>query len=78
MAAVDGGKQRGFRVQSGRLCLAYPGYTNLSSDFGVGRWIYGKWDVHRGNGCAGPGGHAHHAAADGVVSTNNHWTYGIP
>ena len=54
-----------------------PGYTNLSSDFGVGRWIYGKWDVHRGMDVPAPAGTKIYAAADGVVSTNNHWTYGI-
>lgn len=54
-----------------------PGYYNLSSDFGTTRVIYGVKDVHRGMDIPAPAGTPIYAAADGVVSTNNHWTYGI-
>ncbi len=54
-----------------------PGYTRLSSDFGTVRVIYGKVDVHRGMDIPAPAGTPIYAAADGVVSTNNHWSYGI-
>ena len=66
-----------FEYNQGGFAWPIPGYTNLSSDFGVGRWIYGKWDVHRGMDVPAPAGTKIYAAADGVVSTNNHWTYGI-
>ena len=66
-----------FEYNQGGFAWPIPGYTNLSSDFGVGRWIYGKWDVHRGMDVPAPAGTPIYAAADGVVSTNNHWTYGI-
>lgn len=53
-----------------------PGYTRLSSDFGTVRIIFGKKDVHRGMDIPAPAGTPIYAAADGMVSTNNHWSYG--
>ena len=54
-----------------------PGYYNLTSDFGTTRVIYGVKDVHRGMDIPAPAGTPIYAAADGTVSTNNHWSYGI-
>ena len=65
-----------FEYNQGGFAWPIPGYTNLSSDFGVGRWIYGKWDVHRGMDVPAPAGTRIYAAADGVVSTTAHWSYG--
>ena len=65
-----------FEYNQGGFAWPIPGYTNLSSDFGVGRWIYGKWDVHRGMDVPAPAGTPIYAAADGVVSTTAHWSYG--
>lgn len=54
-----------------------PGFYNLSSDFGTVRVIYGVRDVHRGMDIPAPAGTRIFAAADGIVNTNNHWSYGI-
>ena len=54
-----------------------PGYYTLSSDFGTVRTIYGVTDVHRGMDVPAPAGTPIYAAADGVVSTSNHWSYGV-
>ena len=54
-----------------------PGYYNLTSDFGTTRVIYGVKDVHRGMDIPAPAGTPIYVAADGTVSTNNHWSYGI-
>lgn len=59
MAAVDGGKQRGFRVQSGRLCLAYPGVYEPFLRFRRGTLDLRQVGRAPRHGCAGPGGHAH-------------------
>jgi murein DD-endopeptidase MepM/ murein hydrolase activator NlpD len=53
-----------------------PGYTYLSSDFGTTRYIYGVKDVHRGMDIPAPLGTPIYAAADGIVSTKAHWSYG--
>lgn len=62
---------------NGVFAWPIPGYTKLSSDFGTTRVIYGVTDVHRGMDIPAPAGTPIYAAADGVVSTNNHWSYGI-
>ena len=60
----------------GQFQWPIPGYTTLSSDFGTVRWIYGVKDVHRGMDVPAPAGTPIYAAADGVVSTTAHWSYG--
>lgn len=62
---------------NGVFAWPIPGYYTLSSDFGTVRVIYGVRDVHRGMDIPAPAGTRIYAAADGVVSTNNHWSYGI-
>ena len=62
---------------TGEFAWPIPGYTTLSSDFGTVRYIYGVKDVHRGMDVPAPAGTPIYAAADGVVSTNAHWSYGI-
>lgn len=54
-----------------------PGYTRISSNFGDVRYIYGVRDVHRGIDIPAPAGTPIYAAADGVISTKNHWSYGV-
>ena len=61
---------------NGVFAWPIPGYYTLSSDFGTVRVIYGVKDVHRGMDIPAPAGTPIYAAADGLVSTNNHWTYG--
>lgn len=61
---------------TGEFAWPIPGYTSLSSDFGTVRYIYGVKDVHRGMDVPAPAGTRIYAAADGVVSTNAHWSYG--
>lgn len=53
-----------------------PGYTQLSSPFGW-RMLNGKRDLHRGLDIPAPRGTPIYAAADGVVSTTAHWSYGV-
>ena len=60
----------------GQFQWPIPGYTTLSSDFGTVRYIYGVRDVHRGMDVPAPAGTRIYAAADGVVSTTAHWSYG--
>lgn len=60
----------------GQFQWPIPGYTTLSSDFGTVRYIYGVRDVHRGMDVPAPAGTPIYAAADGVVSTTAHWSYG--
>lgn len=62
---------------TGQFAWPIPGYTTLSSDFGTVRYIYGVKDVHRGMDVPAPAGIPIYAAADGVVSTTAHWSYGI-
>lgn len=62
---------------TGQFAWPIPGYTTLSSDFGTVRYIYGVKDVHRGMDVPAPAGTPIYAAADGVVSTTAHWSYGI-
>ena len=61
---------------TGQFAWPIPGYTTLSSDFGTVRYIYGVKDVHRGMDVPAPAGTPIYAAADGVVSTKAHWSYG--
>lgn len=61
---------------TGQFAWPIPGYTTLSSDFGTVRYIYGVRDVHRGMDVPAPAGTPIYAAADGVVSTKAHWSYG--
>ena len=67
----------GFEFSGGAFAWPIPGYTSLSSDFGTTRTIYGVTDVHRGMDVPAPAGTPIYAAADGQVSTSNHWTYGV-
>ncbi|MEF9968913.1 MAG: peptidoglycan DD-metalloendopeptidase family protein [Ruthenibacterium sp.] len=67
----------GFEFTGGAFSWPIPGYTTLSSDFGTRRQIYGVWDVHRGMDIPAPAGTPIYAAADGQVSTSNHWSYGV-
>ncbi len=61
----------------GEFLWPIPGYYKLSSDFGTKRTINGVTDVHRGMDIPAPAGTKIFAAADGVVSTKNHSSYGI-
>ena len=61
----------------GQFQWPLPGYFRISSDYGVTRTINGVTDVHRGLDIPAPAGTPIYAACDGVVSTNNHWSYGI-
>lgn len=63
-------------LDSGEFYWPLPGYYRISSDYGVGRWIYGVYDVHRGLDIPAPAGTPIYAAYGGVVSTNAHWSYG--
>lgn len=65
-----------FEYNEGGFSWPIPGYTSLSSDVGW-RDLYGTADNHRGMDIPAPQGTRIYAAADGVVSTNNHSSYGI-
>ena len=65
-----------FEYNEGGFSWPIPGYTRLSSDFGW-RILWGKSDYHRGLDIPAPQNTAIYAAADGIVSTNNHESYGI-
>ena len=62
---------------NGEFQWPIPGFYSLSSDYGDTPMIYGRPDTHRGMDIPAPAGTPIYAAADGVVSTNNHWTYGV-
>ena len=61
---------------NGQFVWPIPGYYGISSDYGVGRWVFGVYDVHRGMDIPAPAGKPIYAAAGGVVSTKAHWSYG--
>ena len=61
----------------GQFQWPLPGYYRISSEFGANRVINGVADTHRGMDIPAPAGTPIYAACDGVVSTNNHWSYGI-
>ena len=63
-------------LDEGEFYWPVPGYYRISSDYGVGRWIYGVYDVHRGLDIPAPAGTPIYAAFGGVVSTKAHWSYG--
>ena len=43
-------------LDEGEFYWPVPGYYRISSDYGVGRWIYGVYDVHRGLDIPAPAG----------------------
>ncbi len=65
-----------FVYDGGVFSWPLPGYFRISSDYNVERWIYGVYDVHRGIDMPAPAGTPVYASADGVVSTDAHWSYG--
>ncbi len=65
-----------FVYDGGFFSWPLPGYYSISSDYNEVRYIYGVYDVHRGIDMPAPAGVTIYAAADGVVSTNVHWSYG--
>ena len=69
-------QQVDFEYNEGGFSWPIPGYTNITSDFGW-RTLEGKADNHRGLDIGAPQNTSIYAAADGVVSTNNHSSYGI-
>lgn len=69
-------QQVDFEYNEGGFSWPVPGYTGLSSDLGW-RTLDGNADNHRGMDIPAPEGTPVYAAADGLVSTNNHWSYGI-
>lgn len=69
-------QQVDFEYNEGGFSWPIPGFTSLSSDLGW-RTLEGKADNHRGMDIPAPEGTPVYAAADGLVSTNNHWSYGI-
>lgn len=69
-------QQIDFEYNEGGFSWPIPGYTRLTSDVGW-RTLNGSADNHRGMDIPAPQGTRIYAAADGVVSTNNHWSYGI-
>lgn len=54
-----------------------PGYTNLSTEFGTELVIYDTENIFQGIGIPAPQSTPVYAAASGVVSTKNHWSYGL-
>lgn len=69
-------QQVAFEYNGNGFSWPIPGYTRLSSDVGW-RNLNGSSNNHRGMDIPAPLGTPIYAAADGVVSTNNHWSYGI-
>lgn len=69
-------QQVDFEYNEGGFSWPIPGYTRILSGFGW-RTLWGRSDFHRGLDIPAPQNTAIYAAADGVVSTNNHWSYGI-
>lgn len=69
-------QQVDFEYNENGFSWPIPGYTNITSDFGW-RTLNGSADNHRGLDIGAPLGTPIYAAADGIVNTNNHWSYGI-
>ncbi len=65
-----------FVYDGGVFSWPLPGYYSISSDYNEARLLWGVWDIHRGIDMPAPAGVTIYAAADGLVSTTAHWSYG--